>query len=321
MLKRWVILVALLGLLALSVGQAAAGARNLNLVPGCTSYLANGGSLIGERDNTGRGVESFVVRVRDGSSRLIYDLVIDLPIDGRFDFTSGARFRYPLNPRANPLRLEVVSSAGNGVSARTLYTNTATCVTLPGGSEGDALAFDPFNLPRPTNPPGVAEANEAYGIVNTDNLNLRTGDGLDYARIAVLDGGTTLILLGRNGANTAGGLWWYVEVGGLRGWVKNEFIILRGDASGIGVSDERGALASVYLILGVDNFLRTVPSPGASVLCIIPGGINYPVLAKDAVQASWFEIRADCGGRAVTGWVPAESGFLRNESGRDIPIP
>lgn len=310
----------LLALLIMATGVYAGG-RGLALIPGCAAYTANSGTLLGERDNTGRRNESFVVRVSDGRGELIYDLVINVPIGGRYDFEAGSRYRYPLRARANPLTLTVISLSGNGEAAQTIYTNTQNCATLPGGDAAIAIANDPNNLPRLTNPPGLAERNAAYGIVNTDNLNLRTGDAVRYARLAILDGGTTLILLGNNGAQQADSLWWYVEVGGVRGWVKGEFVIIRGDASGIGVVNTRGALSEPYFILGVANLLRTVPSPGASVICTVPGGVNYTVIAKDATQASWFKIEAACNGATVVGWVPAEAGFLRNEGSVSIPIP
>ncbi len=320
-MKKTGLLALLLGAaLLMSISSVHAGARNLDLIPGCAGYRAVSGTLIGERNNTGRGVESFVVRVRDGRGALVYDLVIDVPIGGRYSFPAGALLRYPLPVRANPITLTVTSLGGNGQDALTLYTNTADCGAL-GGEPVLFVTGDPNRLPRLTNPPGLAEAGAAYAVVNTDNLNLRTGDDIRYARIAILDGGTALILLGSNGARTADALWWYVEVGGVRGWVKNEFIVIRGNTAGIPVVETRGALAVPYFILGAPNFLRTVPAPGATVLCRLPANINFPVLLKDAAQASWFQIEAACGGETVIGWVQADAGFIRNEGGVVISTP
>lgn len=320
-MKRILLGVALVAALVVGIGGAAAEGRDLELIPGCTSYSVEDGSLIGTRDNTGRAAEAFVVRVRDGRGELVYDLVIEVPLRGRYDFDEGARFRYPLPVRANPLTAQVISLSGNGQAALTLYSTTAACPTLPGAQTDALLAADPYRLPRLTNPPGAAEANAAYGIVNTDNLNLRAGDSAAYTRLAVLDGGTTLILLGTNGETDEAAIWWYVEVGGVRGWVKNEFIIIRGDTSGLDTVTTRGALALPYFILGADNFLRTVPSPGASILCILPANINYPVLAKDAEDASWYRVEGVCSGVPTIGWVQAEAGFLRADSDRAIPTP
>jgi hypothetical protein len=319
-MKKIGLLAVLIGALLLGISSVYAGARNLELIPGCTGYGVNSGTLIGERNNTGRGVESFVVRVRDGRGALVYDLVVDVPIGGRYSFPVGALLRYPLPVRANPITLTVTSIAGNGQDAVTLYTNAADCGAI-GGEATLAVAGDPNRLPRLTNPAGLAESDAAYGIVDTDNLNLRTGDSVRYARIAILDGGTTLILLGNNGARTADALWWYVEVGGVRGWVKNEFIVIRGNTAALPVIETRGALAIPYFILGAPNLLRTVPAPGATVLCSLPANINFPVLQKDAAQASWFQIEAVCGGATVLGWVQADAGFIRNESGVAIPTP
>lgn len=321
-MKKIGLLAVLIGaVLLIGISSVHAGARNLELIPGCTGYGVNSGTLIGERNNTGRGVESFVVRVRDGRGVLVYDLVVDVPIGGRYSFPAGALLRYPLPVRANPITLTVTSIAGNGQDAVTLYTNTADCAAASEGVTDLPVVGDPNRLPRLSNPAGLAESDAAYAIVDTDNLNLRTGDSVRYARIAILDGGTTLILLGNNGGRTADALWWYVEVGGVRGWVKNEFIVIRGNTAGIPVVEARGALAVPYFILGAPNFLRTVPAPGATVLCSLPANINFPVFQKDAAQASWFQIEAVCGGATVLGWVQADTGFIRNESGAAIPTP
>jgi hypothetical protein len=160
-----------------------------------------------------------------------------------------------------------------------------------------------------------------YAIVNTDNLFMRTGDSPEFTPVGILDGGTRLIVLGSNGRfSSTDELWWYVEVGGLRGWVKNEFLILRGDLRGLPIVPVVGEISQPTLYVGVNNPLFNSRSVGARVLCEIAGGQLYNVLAVDDVEPTWFLIEATCNGVQVNGWLPADRGILRNTGGVPINI-
>jgi hypothetical protein len=172
--------------------------------------------------------------------------------------------------------------------------------------------------PRPVNPPGLAELLPGYAIVNTDNLFLRSGDNADYTPVGIVDGGTRLVVLGSNGGDPE--LWWYVEVGGLRGWAKSEFLILRGDLRGLPIVPVQGEISPPTLYIGVENPILTVPAIGAGVVCVLPGGLLYPVIAQDTLEASWYQLEVNCNGTIVQGWIPASAGLLRNTGRVDIPV-
>lgn len=73
-------------------------------------------------------------------------------------------------------------------------------------------------------------------IVNTGNLNVRSGPGGGFSVVAVVPGGTELAVVGR----ASDGVWHLVQGSFGQGWVNIEFVIFRGDYSTIPVIDVRG---------------------------------------------------------------------------------
>ena len=77
------------------------------------------------------------------------------------------------------------------------------------------------NHPMPTPQPPVQQPTYPTGVVIAGSLNLRSGPGVNYNTIAVLQGGTTVALLGRN----ANGSWLKVKAPtGTVGWVNAGYI-------------------------------------------------------------------------------------------------
>jgi len=71
----------------------------------------------------------------------------------------------------------------------------------------------------------------ARAIVNTPNLNVRTGPSASFSIVATISGGTELAVLGV----ADDGVWYLVEGTFGRGWLNNEFVIFRGDFSAVPV--------------------------------------------------------------------------------------
>jgi len=182
-----------------------------------------------------------------------------------------------------------------------------------------AQQYDPnAPLPHATNPASVIRTLEGYLIVDTDNLFLRSGDGPQYTPIALIDGGTRLVVLGRNQVRESG-LWWYVQVGMYRGWVTNEFVVGRGDLTDAPVIEARGEITPPTLFVGVNNLVYSRPG-SIRVLCEIAGNTQYFVTGRDATAENWYRIEVTCDGVPTEGWIVAEAGFLRNPGGVSIPI-
>lgn len=61
-------------------------------------------------------------------------------------------------------------------------------------------------------------------VVNTGNLNIRSGPGAGFSVVAVAPGGTVLSVIGRAGD----GVWYLVEGDFGQGWLNNQFVLFRG---------------------------------------------------------------------------------------------
>lgn len=340
--KQYTLVVLCLMMLLMSgIGMVTAAVNNaITFTADCSGFTSRGGSLTTDRDNTTRSRESIVISAVDGSGSLIYENTSIYPLNQTISFNDGAHVNWTTAPRYNPIVVRVVSVAGNGLSEQTLYLVTGNCSGLPAYNNNGFIFSDYLSLlsmfqnlltgrstgadpnvapPRPTNPAGVAESQSGYAIVNTDNLFLRTGAGPQYESVGILDGGTRLVVLGSNGQlSNQADLWWYVEVGGLRGWVKSEFLILRGDLRGLPIIADEGTLAQPTLYVGVNGPLYSSRAIGTGVLCEIAGERIYNVIAVDAAEPTWYLIEATCNGETLNGWIPAERGLLRNPAG--VPI-
>ncbi|MBK8022411.1 MAG: hypothetical protein IPK19_13545 [Chloroflexi bacterium] len=180
--------------------------------------------------------------------------------------------------------------------------------------------FDPnAELPRPVNNVDQVKAMDGYLIVNTDNLFLRSGDSAITTPVAILDGGTYLIVRGFNGLE-GDRAWWYVQAGQYRGWVKDEFVIVRGDLRGTSIVDAEGTILSPALYIGVDAPLYNNLTNTGRVRCTIEGDRFYLVLAQNQTSPTWYKIRATCSAGTIDGWVWAQRGLLRNVAGVEIPV-
>ena len=70
-------------------------------------------------------------------------------------------------------------------------------------------------------------------VVNTGNLNIRSGPAASFGTVATVPGGTQLVVLARASDN----VWFYIEGTFGRGWVNNEFVLFRGVYDSIPVID------------------------------------------------------------------------------------
>jgi len=89
-------------------------------------------------------------------------------------------------------------------------------VNPPDGQGGGGVVSPPIVVPA-LQPP--------IAIVNTGNLNIRSGPGASYISIGVVPGGTRLTILGY----TSDQVWYWVESPFGQGWINSEFTILRGN--------------------------------------------------------------------------------------------
>lgn len=68
-------------------------------------------------------------------------------------------------------------------------------------------------------------------VVNTGNLNIRSGPSAGFSVVATVPGGTELAVAGRS----ADGIWYFVEGSFGQGWVNSQFVLFRGAYSAVPV--------------------------------------------------------------------------------------
>lgn len=220
---------------------------------------------------------------------------------------------------------------GAGVYSISFRRDTATLVlpdsitVLSCSSSPEAIALidtspsAPLNsnLPRPTNPIGLAESQTGYAIVNTGAANLRTGPDVGFTRVAIVDGGTRLVILGRN----AGSTWWLAQAGDLRGWIWGEALVLRGDLTNVPFVESVGEIIQPTLYVGfTGNPIFDTLDAGGEVICNILGRLEYPILGR-SFNSGWYLIEVTCPDATVaTGWILATNGVVRNPAGVAIPV-
>ncbi len=329
-----------------SMIQAADG--SLNFTVDCAGFTSNGSELVLTRDNTGQLSEAFTITAIDGAGNTILDPISDVFfVGGSVIWDEGTSYEWSTAPLYNPLRLQIVSPAGNGLGEELVYENITRCPGLGSfgaidvlqafqkqayrlltgeafvlqaadGETSDALELNAVP-PRPINPPVLLEEQPGYAVVNTDNLYLRSGDDQRYSVIGIVDGGTLLAVLGRNEDRT----WWYVQVGGLRGWVKSEFLVLRGNLTGVPEVPVLGEYTQPSLYVGyVGNPVFNLPTMFSGEVCRIPGNRDFAVIARTAAS-DWFLIEVPCGETEedfVLAWIQADRGLLRNPGSVFIPV-
>ncbi len=155
-----------------------------------------------------------------------------------------------------------------------------------------------------------------YLIVNTSYLNVRSGDGAGYTVLGIVSGGDTLDVIGRNHDRS----WWFVDAGGVEGWVANQHVIVRGDLRDVPVVISDGVLIQPTLYVGFpDNPLWNDLSAAGVILCRLPGRSEFPLVGRSA-GGNWYQIVAECDGEVVVGWIRAEQGLVRNPAAIAIPV-
>lgn len=318
---------------------SAARRENLRWEVGCEGFTNIVGGVVFTRDNTGEGREEFTIVAVDGEGNVIFGpLSESIYVDSRLYLDRGLFFEYEEEPVANPILVSLISSEGNGAETQLVYSAIGSCAGLPSAVTDeinetvfDLLAFviDPQSSasvplnsdpPRPVNPDGISEGagpNDQFVLVsNPSTVNLRSGDGPQYTVVGLVEAGDELIVLGTNVARS----WWYVQVGDVRGWINAELAnIVRGDLTVLPVIPAQGELLlpRFYPYLPID--LLAGPNATATVLCTLPGSLEYFILGQDR-DGDFFEIEGVCGDEIVYGWVSQDAGALRNSGDLVIPV-
>ncbi|MBN8620022.1 MAG: hypothetical protein J0L63_14025 [Anaerolineae bacterium] len=318
-----ILMLVVLALMMVSVPVSAGTTGGVGFSIGCEGFSGNG-SITLNRDNTGLVREAFVVLATDGVGNIIYEPVIDsFFVGGSVSWEEGDVIVWDEAPSFNPISLRVVSLAGNDLPEQTVVVATGSCVGLPTygalPTATDASVSPSVGTnevpPRPNNADVDPQTVPGFLLVNTDNLSLRSGDGPQYTRVGIVDGGTILLPLGRNRAFT----WWLVQAGDLVGWAKAEFLVARGDLTGVSVVDAEGEVTPPVFFVFSNTQLLAAPAENALPVCGIAGNVEYLAVGRTQ-NTAWYEVQTTCDNAIVKGWLPASVGAYRGPSGTILPV-
>lgn len=149
-------------------------------------------------------------------------------------------------------------------------------------------------------------------VVNTGALNVRSGPGIGYDVVAVVNQGATVTLLGRNSSST----WAKVQLSdGQQGWANASLITPSVEISTLTViSDIPDLTAAATVATGALN-VRSGPDVTYSVLTVASYGQSVALLGRNS-NSSWVNIRMSGG---QEGWVNA-SFLTPNVSISSLPV-
>ncbi len=158
----------------------------------------------------------------------------------------------------------------------------------------------PINTLPVTDAPVTPPENTALGVVNTGQLNVRTGPGIDYSIMASVFQGHTVQLLGRNTFST----WLKVRLfDGQEGWVNAKYITTYYPIGNLPVMWDDAVVPGAPTAIVVAGNLNVRSGPGASysVLTSVSYGTTFTMVGRNH-DGTWVKVRMSNG---TEGWVNA----------------
>ncbi|PID86369.1 MAG: hypothetical protein CSB13_03845 [Chloroflexi bacterium] len=178
-------------------------------------------------------------------------------------------------------------------------------IEMVDGTQGwvNAGALDttvPVNTLAVTNAPVTVPAGTAVGVVNTGQLNVRSGPGIEHSIAASVFQNHTVQLLGRNTLST----WLKVRLfDGQEGWVNAKYITTNYPVSNLPVMwDDAVVPGAPTAIVGAGNLnVRSGPGPSYSALTTVSYGTTFTLVGRNH-DGTWVKVRM---GNGIEGWVNA----------------
>jgi hypothetical protein len=107
------------------------------------------------------------------------------------------------------------------------------CENVPASTGGTTQITNQTAMDAATNTTQATAPSGNRVIINTGNLNVRSGPSASFSVVATVAGATTLDVVGR----APDGVWYLVEGNFGRGWLNSEFVIFRGSYSTVPIVD------------------------------------------------------------------------------------
>jgi len=185
------------------------------------------------------------------------------------------------NLSASWLFIQAANNVQGWVNGSYLVTNVSVS-SLPVVTDGELV-------PPPPDQP--------FAVVTTGVLNVRTGPGVAYHIIAVLDEGETVQLLGRNSS----GSWVQVQLQDeTAGWVNASLVQTSVPVSTLPVSETSAPTPTGTVTAGALN-VRSGPDVAFEVVTVLQHGETVFIKGRNN-SGSWVQVSQ---GNGVNGWVNA----------------
>lgn len=143
-------------------------------------------------------------------------------------------------------------------------------------------------------------------VINTGNLNIRSGPGAQYSVVVTVPGGTELPVLGM----AEDRVWFLVQGAFGRGWVNSEFTLFRGSIDVVPIIHEFTATISapVAIVSGSAVTLYAAPGTNFGTIGSLPGPIEVVIVARTG-DGQWLQLNTTAG----FGWVLASQVIVRGD--------
>ena len=158
----------------------------------------------------------------------------------------------------------------------------------------------PANSLPVTEAPVTPPAGTAVGVVNTGQLNVRSGPGTEYGVTASVYNGHVVQLLGRNTFST----WLKVRLfDGQEGWVNAKYISTTYPVGNLPVMWDDAVIpgAPTAIVVTGNLNMRTGPSASTTAITSVPYGTTFTLLGRNG-DGTWVKVRTNSG---QEGWVNA----------------
>lgn len=143
-------------------------------------------------------------------------------------------------------------------------------------------------------------------VINTGNLNIRSGPGAQYSVVVTVPGGTELPVLGM----AEDRVWFLVQGPFGRGWVNNEFTLFRGSIDIVPIIRDFTATitAPVAIVAGSAVTLYAAPGTNFGTIGNLAGPVEVVIVARTG-DGQWLQLNTPLG----FGWVVASQVIVRGD--------
>lgn len=149
----------------------------------CDGVTVTYSMVVFDRDNSGAGGETYHLQITDGLGTILFNVNNTESIPSSFPAQTES-FTFSVLPAANPIRVRLVSIAGNGFSEQVVWDFSGSCPSLP-PSSGTSSAS---GVPAPTMP-----ANFVLVNITCDTPVYNTPAGAPVGEAAVTAGQTWFV--------------------------------------------------------------------------------------------------------------------------------